>query len=198
MASRLSASERRARLVVAATKVFARKGFRHAQIADVVREAKVARGTFYRHFESKRAVVAAVAREWLDGMAAAASAVPDVGSREAFDAATRALVVDTLRAYEEKRPTARILHDDGAAHEPAVSKAIASHEEAWRRRYAALLARARAAGVLSADLDVDLASSCALGAVQRVVRADVLRGRSPDVTALADRVARLLSRGSAG
>jgi AcrR family transcriptional regulator len=39
-----------------ARKLFARQGFHATTVTDIVREAGVARGTFYRHFEGKRDV----------------------------------------------------------------------------------------------------------------------------------------------
>jgi TetR/AcrR family transcriptional regulator, fatty acid metabolism regulator protein len=41
------------RIIAAATKVFARKGFFHAKVSDIAREAQVADGTIYLYFENK-------------------------------------------------------------------------------------------------------------------------------------------------
>jgi len=48
--------ERRATIVAAARRVFAARGYHRTGIADIVREVHVARGTFYRYFDSKREV----------------------------------------------------------------------------------------------------------------------------------------------
>jgi AcrR family transcriptional regulator len=47
---------RRAAILAAARAVFARNGYHRTGIADIVDEIGVARGTFYRYFDSKRAV----------------------------------------------------------------------------------------------------------------------------------------------
>ena len=52
----LPPEERRAQLLAAARVVFARRGYHHASVSDILDEAKVARGTFYNYFDSKRAV----------------------------------------------------------------------------------------------------------------------------------------------
>jgi AcrR family transcriptional regulator len=43
-------------VLACARKVFAGKGYHAAGVADIIREAGVARGTFYLYFESKRAI----------------------------------------------------------------------------------------------------------------------------------------------
>jgi AcrR family transcriptional regulator len=60
-------AERRAHLLHCALEVFARKGYHAASIADIIKQASVARGTFYLYFESKRAVF----EELLDELLAA-------------------------------------------------------------------------------------------------------------------------------
>lgn len=47
------AGDKRAAILSAATRVFARRGFFNAQVADVAREAGVAAGTVYLYFRSK-------------------------------------------------------------------------------------------------------------------------------------------------
>jgi AcrR family transcriptional regulator len=49
-------AERRQQILKAAREVFAKRGYHQTTIDDIVREAGVARGTFYLYFEDKRAV----------------------------------------------------------------------------------------------------------------------------------------------
>ena len=48
-----NAGEKRNLILKAATKLFARRGFFNAQVADVAREAGVAAGTVYLYFQGK-------------------------------------------------------------------------------------------------------------------------------------------------
>jgi AcrR family transcriptional regulator len=52
-----------AQLVAAATKLFAKRAVESVTVDDVVKEAGLAKGTFYVHFEDLRALTAAVAEE---------------------------------------------------------------------------------------------------------------------------------------
>ena len=64
--SYLPADARRAQLLDAAKRVFAARGYRAANIADICEEAGVARGTIYQYFRNKRDVLIAL----LDDVAA--------------------------------------------------------------------------------------------------------------------------------
>ena len=64
--SYLPADARRAQLLAAAKRVFAARGYRAANIADICEEAGVARGTIYQYFRNKRDVLIAL----LDDVAA--------------------------------------------------------------------------------------------------------------------------------
>jgi TetR/AcrR family transcriptional regulator, fatty acid metabolism regulator protein len=57
------AADRRRELLDAAVRVFARKGFRAARVADVAEEAGVAHGLLYHYFRSKDDVLEAIFRE---------------------------------------------------------------------------------------------------------------------------------------
>lgn len=51
-------TERRQQILAAARDLFAKRGYHHTTIDDIVAQAGVARGTFYLYFEDKRAVFA--------------------------------------------------------------------------------------------------------------------------------------------
>ena len=52
-----------ARIIAAATKVFAKKGFFNARISDIAKEAKVADGTIYLYFNTKNDILISVFEE---------------------------------------------------------------------------------------------------------------------------------------
>lgn len=63
-------SRTRSRLVDAARRVFVAQGYHAPKISDIVAEAGTGQGTFYRHFEDKRAVFDALVDEVLIDLAA--------------------------------------------------------------------------------------------------------------------------------
>ncbi len=64
-----------ARILDAATTAFADAGYHNTSVDDIIGRAGVARGTFYLHFESKHAVLAAVLADILGGIVQAVQAI---------------------------------------------------------------------------------------------------------------------------
>lgn len=56
-------------LVVAAREAFARRGYAQVNVADICREAGIAKGSFYRYFDSKEEIFLAAARSMVDMVA---------------------------------------------------------------------------------------------------------------------------------
>jgi len=75
------AGDKRALILKAATKLFARRGFFNAQVADVAREAGIAAGTVYLYFRSKDDLLISIfehtMHEWLEAGRQALAGVSD-------------------------------------------------------------------------------------------------------------------------
>lgn len=49
-------TKRQEEIVIAASKIFARQGYHNTSINDIIKEAGIARGTFYLYFKNKRSI----------------------------------------------------------------------------------------------------------------------------------------------
>jgi TetR/AcrR family transcriptional regulator, fatty acid metabolism regulator protein len=56
------------RIIQAATKIFAKKGFFHAKVADIAKEARVADGTIYLYFDNKDDILISLFEEQMKGV----------------------------------------------------------------------------------------------------------------------------------
>ncbi len=56
----MKAVDKHSKIIIAATKVFAKKGFFNARISDIAKEAKVADGTIYLYFNNKIDILVSV------------------------------------------------------------------------------------------------------------------------------------------
>ena len=103
MATRRNRTEsepvRRNQLLKAARKVFRDKGFEGATIADIVREAGVAQGTFYIYYPSKRAAAVALRDELMERMATAV--VSAMRSSTSFDERLESLVSTSFQVARQ-------------------------------------------------------------------------------------------------
>jgi TetR/AcrR family fatty acid metabolism transcriptional regulator len=65
-------SDKYQKIIQAATRVFARKGFYNSKVADIAKEAEVADGTIYLYFKNKDDLLISIFEECMDAFAAAA------------------------------------------------------------------------------------------------------------------------------
>jgi AcrR family transcriptional regulator len=188
---RLSKAERRAALLAAAAKVFRRHGYQFATVTHVVRQARVSRGTFYEHFDSKRRLLGALAGELLDRVLPRFPRIPPVTTRGELEAALAAMNRLAFDAVAREPVVARLVLGGGLGSEPAAVRLLAAHDAGWVRLTQSLLQRARAAKAIRDGLDLAFAAEAIVAASQRTARA-IAAGTARGVPALlATRLAEL-------
>lgn len=138
--------EIRTRLLDAATRVFATKGYDGTRIMDIVREAGLSTGAVYGRFASKDDLL----REAVVGRTRGQRRMPDdigrVADLIALGAAqTRGPLTDDDAVRLEAHVTARRV--------PEVAEAIADADAAWRRAVQPLVDAAIADGSVAAHID---------------------------------------------
>lgn len=189
-ASALPPDERRSQILAAARSVFARLGYHKAGVADIVDEVGVARGTFYRYFDSKRVVFQVVLAQMMDEVVGvivpidvSAPIAPQV--RANLDRLVRAIVAEDV---------CRVLFSEAAGID-------AEGDEVLRAFYGEALFRIESAlrtgqelGVVDAG-DVRVKARCLLGMIKEPVVQASLFGEPLDVEQVVAELGRLLSRG---
>ncbi len=96
--------ERRQAILDAAMKVFAQRGFAAATIRAIAREAKIAQGTIYLYFPSKRDILLALYRSMILESLEEIMARPEKGDDEAF---LRSLVADRILRFRQNAQAVR-------------------------------------------------------------------------------------------
>ncbi|MDX6635474.1 MAG: hypothetical protein QOF06_1677 [Solirubrobacterales bacterium] len=124
----------RRRIIAAAAKTFAKRGYRQVSVADIVKSAAVARGRFYEHFSSKEDCFFALYDE---ASAAALKAVGEACSDPGLEFPERVgeAIAALLAFIEEDRDRARSCILEG----PAVGPPINERFEGVIRDFADLL-----------------------------------------------------------
>ncbi|MDH6140322.1 AcrR family transcriptional regulator [Kitasatospora sp. GP30] len=167
---RADAARNRDLLLAAAAAEFAEHGI-DASIADIARRAGVGKGTVFRHFATKDHLLAAIVRSRLDVLATLGESL--AGADDPEQALLEFLGV-AIEQQQERDLSFLFAAAQTALAEPEVTRA---RERMFQAAYA-LVDRARAAGVLRADVtgpDVVLLM-CAPGHV-----AEPLRAGSPEL-----------------
>ena len=107
----MAPDDRYAHLLQAARTVFASLGYHRANVAAIIREAEVARGTFYNYFDSKRACFQAVLGEMMEGVA---SAVHPIDVNRDVPLQVRENLERLLKALTEDDEVPRVLFAEAA------------------------------------------------------------------------------------
>jgi TetR/AcrR family fatty acid metabolism transcriptional regulator len=143
--------EKRAEILDAAIRVFARAGFHPTKIEDVAREAGVAKGTIYLYFTSRDDILAAAFERFADEALRGVRAL--VESAEPALDRLRALVRAMVAGATAEPELARIVFDFWAVRGPgAATVDFARIYAEYRRLIALLLDRAAAEGALPAGV----------------------------------------------
>jgi AcrR family transcriptional regulator len=167
--------DRREQILACAQRVFSRKGYHAAGVADIIQAAGVARGTFYLYFESKRAIF----DELLDGLLKLiAGAVRRVdlgpGAPAPVDQMLRNVrsLLDTLQANRE---VTRILFRTALGIDADFDRKIDEFYGRLRDIVKGALTLGAEMGLTRA-FDPEVAALCVLGSVKEVVEHYLVRG----------------------
>lgn len=190
--SYLPADARRAQLLDAAKRVFARRGYPAANIADICKEARVARGTIYQYFRNKRDVLIAL----LDDIAARVTEVLDNRPSVQVPRGTklpvelivqfcRARLREMLSAVFADEPSLRLLLRDARGLDGVVDRAIAKIDGMILREMEADI-RAAQAGRLMRKVPPKLAARYLLGGVEKMILSAIAADEPIDVGAIVD------------
>jgi AcrR family transcriptional regulator len=148
-----AASTRRL-LVEAARDAFAERGYRAATVADIVRGADTARGTFYLYFRNKEEVFEEVVAELCEEL------LRETGGRRRGDARESAVRAETrqyLRAFAARRALFRAMLEAFGGH-PEVERRWLGLRARFVERIARGLQREAGRGRLPEGLDPWLAA----------------------------------------
>ncbi|MFZ9501820.1 MAG: TetR/AcrR family transcriptional regulator [Beijerinckiaceae bacterium] len=142
-------AERRARILDAAERCFARSGFRGATMQDICREAGVSPGALYTWFDSKEAIIGGIVARNRDEVLASFAPMAQAGDFMQG-------MAETLAGCVLNQPRAKsVLCLEVAAEatrNPAVAQMMARFDEAVSASLAQIIERAAAAGQIAPTL----------------------------------------------
>ena len=194
MARRRSEDKRR-RILQAAVKVFARKGYFAARVSDIARKAGVADGTIYLYFEGKEDILVSLFDQVMSEHVERARA--EMQAVEGAPARLRVLAEHHLRVLGADRDLAVVFQVELRQSTKFMERFTAS----WLRRYFDLLAsvieQGQREGSLRSDLPRKLVAKAFFGTLDELVTSWVIARKDYDLAALAGPAVDLLLRGAA-
>ena len=171
----IAPEERRRRILEAAVRVFARKGFHASRVGDIAEEAGVAHGLLYHYFDSKDELLETIFHDTWTELLAAMQDVEESGApaREQL----RGVAAILLRSWRRDPDLVRVLVRE-VARSPQLQEQLAEVGEAFAA-IQRMIERGQADGDFRADLDARLASFVFYGALEETLTGWVL-GQLPD------------------
>lgn len=193
-----TAAESRRKITQAAARVFAAKGYEAASISEILEEAGVARRTFYRHYESKKALFL----ELMEGYFAEYHRLLEENRDRLMHALeSNVPLFDAWRQYarsmlefNSRNPELTILAFREAQGQDERFAARLRELDSFGRQILAENFRILEKHGLVVPFDVDLVASIINGAFMGIVLDHILGKRKPDVDRLADDLVRYQAR----
>lgn len=187
---------RRQRILEAAIRVFARKGYRDAAVADIIREARISHGAFYLYFKSKAAAFEAILEGFLEGLRRLAEAESKkLFDPRALEASIHASLAVWLRHFHANRDVAALVFREAGSFDPRYRERLGEAVQAFFRHWESQIAWHQRLGVTRPDVEPEFVRVCLTGMFAQIVTQYLLQDAKPDFGRLAAQWQEVLSRG---
>lgn len=177
-------SDKRPRILDAAVKVFARKGFFQARVADIAKEAEVADGTIYLYFKNKDDLLISIFEEKMRQVIASfRSAIAEENDARARLHRLIRMHLEGFQAYPDLAAVLQVELRQS-------SRFMREYEKVELRQYFDLIgdivAQGEREGVFRQDLPLSLVKRLIFGTLDEVVSTWVTAGGSYALDGLAE------------
>ncbi len=183
----------RTRIFSAAKAVFSRKGYRAATVSDLIAEAGIARGTFYKHFPNKRQVLYEMVADLLKAVQAAIIEIMEFEGRDSLELLLRDSLELSYRLFLDNRPVMTVYFREAYRSDPGFYALWDDFHRRMTAFFTQLLQKGMRAGVLR-PVDRGVVSRAMFMVFLQVPFWDILLGGvvEIDMSALADEMVRFV------
>ena len=183
-----SEAVRRAQLLKAARKVFRAKGYERASVSEIVREAGLAKGTFYVYFPAKRDAAISLRDGLMETMAQAVAMA--IESRTSFEDRLESLIAAVFKVARKNVDLFKLAFIGADESHPEMHSESAEHAS-FLKALTHLFSDAVEAGEMEA-MDPGIAARLAIGLLQHAVIEAFVSGESDESVRLEQGVTILL------
>jgi len=187
--------DKRARILQAAVKVFARKGYFAARVSEIARRAGVADGTIYLYFRNKEDLLVCLFDEVM--AAHLAEAREEMGRAPGPAARLLRLAEHHLRVLGGNRDLAVVFQVELRQSTKFMERFTASWLQDYFHLLYGVIEEGQRAGAFRADLPRKVVAKALFGALDEMVTSFILSGKDYDLVGLAAPVVDLFLRGVA-
>jgi TetR/AcrR family fatty acid metabolism transcriptional regulator len=184
--------DKEARILAAAVRVFAERGYHGSSMAVVAREAGVATGTTYLYFDRKQDLLVTLFQRHLTEYMA--RCVPGLAAEAPGVARLRRLAEQHLQFFAEDRQLANVFQIHIREPDPLLADGIRPSVAAYFDLIGEVIQAGVDSGAFARDLDVRLARQVFFGALDEIVTGWLRAKRTHALMSALDPVATMLAR----
>jgi TetR/AcrR family fatty acid metabolism transcriptional regulator len=170
-------ADKRERILKAAIKVFARKGFYAARVSEIAKAAGVADGTIYLYFRNKDDVLTSVFESRITRLVEVLREI--VGAGGSFEDRFRRIVELQLGVLEGRRELAEVVTVNLRQSSKLLKQFAAPFFVQYLEVMAGLVAEAQQAGVVRADVSPRVVARAVWGALDGIALTWAIGGGEP-------------------
>ena len=165
----MKAELRREQILECSKKVFAAGGgYYETHVEDVIKEAKIGKGTFYQYFKNKEELFVAVLEKFLDEWEIfVTESLKNIDESDSFDS-IRIFIYKTFQFFQQNDSLCNIYLCNGPGLNPIFESSINRFEERMLSYIIAFIKDCTRAGIIRKDLDLEIAANIFLGAFLRL------------------------------
>ncbi|HNW28365.1 MAG TPA: TetR/AcrR family transcriptional regulator [Spirochaetota bacterium] len=200
MQKKMKGELRKNQILDCSKKIFSEKGYYETYVEEVIKEAKVGKGTFYRYFKNKEDLFISLLIKFLNEWEEAASIDLSTIKPENIDDMLKLLINRSFRFFKENEELCNIYLRVGPGLNKMFEPYLVSFEEKMLNYIKLYIQEGIKLGLVRPDLDVELASNIAAGAFLRVdyyyfVFRKSNSDGSPDIEKMANEFFQIIMRG---
>ncbi len=187
--ARRAREKRRKQLLDAATTVFARKGYWAASISDIIQVADVARGSFYRYFQSKQEIFVAIVDQFREQerlLVEQLDELTEFREGENFEKRVRVGILCWLQLYHRNLPAAKIVLQEANMIDPSAARKREDLRRAVRAALVRMILRRQEAGLYHRRISPELTAHFLLGMFDEIAANCLNKAKRTDLPSLAE------------
>jgi Transcriptional regulator len=154
------------KIIRAATKVFAKKGFFNARISDIAKESKVADGTIYLYFNNKFDILLRVFDEEVDKLITHVNLLLDKES--SAKGKLEIFIANHLEEMKKNRYLAEVIHVELRQTAKIVQEYRKNTFSKYLKIIAAIIEQGQQEGTFRRDVQPDIAQHVVFGALDEI------------------------------
>jgi AcrR family transcriptional regulator len=165
----MKAELRKEQILQCAKKIFAaRGGYYETHIEEIIKEAKIGKGTFYQYFNNKEELFVAVLQTFLDEWEVHVTRNLSASQKSDPVENIRIFVMGTFEFFQKNQYLCNIYLCNGPGLNPVFEPSINQYEDRMLGYIVQFIEAAIASGVIRKDIDIEIAANIFLGAFLRL------------------------------